>query len=445
MTNDDFDFEKEAFNEKVRTFLGDDQYEKVAEAIRPYIRLRLYEDSFADEFLAVRPVSESELIRDTETDSFYVLSDVEQPTEQATVANFRDRPYERYLYGQRYEIPLGKHQTSIVRKNKEELMAYDYDLLSDAADKDVYELGVQRDVKFLKVLNECVRLSGKEHIDVTDNNQEGAVQIQKDHVNRLSTVLESGGRTGMPDENQLKTTQMLLNEDTKKDFGLLDLDQLGDDLTGEVFTDGFTRQQVQGVEYVSSIKKRLLTEHERSALITFNGGNAAVETVTVEGESFDIDNAADAADAAEQLATAIQTTTPSDNKPGIVESVDGSPLRHVTAELHDSDTVRIAVTPPNNLDNRVFKSDSVTFDMSNFSGGTTATKGYDRYDVIWAFPDSEFIGEIIRLSGRDVESEVWKTRGENEVNRRSWEYFGLGVGNLAGIAKLRMQRERHLG
>jgi hypothetical protein len=445
MTDENFDFEKEALNEKVRTFLGDDDYEKVAEAIRPYIRLRLYEDSFADEFLAVRPVSESELIRDTETDSFYVLSDVEQPTEQATVANFRDRPYERYLYGQRYEIPLGKHQTKIVRKNKDELMAYDYDLLSDAADKDVYELGVQRDVKFLKVLNECVRLSGKSHVDVTDNNQEGPVQIQKDHVNRLCTVLESGGRTGMPDEDQLKATRMLLNEDTKKDFSLLDLDQLGDDLTGEVFTDGFTRQQVQGVEYVSSIKKRLLTEHERSALINFNGGNAAVETVTVEGESFDIDNAADAADAAEQLATAIQNTTPLDSKPGIVEQIDGADMRYISAELHDSTTVRISKRPPNNLDNRVFKSDSIQFDMSNFSGGTTSTKGYDRYDVIWAFPDAEFIGEIIRVSGRDVESEVWKTRGENEVNRRSWEYFGLGVGNVAGVGKLRMQRERHLG
>jgi hypothetical protein len=440
----EFDFDKEAYNERIRSYVNDNEFDKVAEAIRPYIRVKLYEDSFADEILAVRPVTENDLQVDTETDSFYVLSDVEQGTEQATVANFRDRPYERYLYGKRFEIPLGKHQTPIVRKNREELMAYDYDLLADAADKDVYELGIQRDVKLLTILNECVRLSGKTK-DVTDDSIEGSVQVQKDHINDLSTLLESGTRTGMPAEDQLKATRMLINEDTRKDFGLLDLDQLGDNLTGEVFTDGFTREQVQGLQFMSSIKKRLLTEHERVALVAFEGGNGAVETVSVEGESFEIDNATDAADAAEQLVAAIQNTTVADNKPGIVEEVDGEPVRQVRAELHGTDTVRLSRTPENDLEDRKFASESISADFTNFGGGTSQSRGYDRFDVLWAFPDQEFMGEIVRLSGRDVESEVWKTKGENEVNRRSWEYFGLGIGNLEGVAKYRIQRERHLG
>ncbi|MCS4157676.1 hypothetical protein [Salinibacter ruber] len=440
----EFDFDKKAYNERIRSFVDDGEFDKVGEAIRPYIRVKLYEDSFADQILAVRPVTENDLQVDTETDSYYVLTDVEQGTEQATVANFRDRPYERYLYGNRFEIPLGEHQTPIVQKNKEELMAYDYDLLADAADKDVYELGIQRDVKLLTILNECVRISGKT-TDVTDDAQEGAVQIQKDHINDLSTLLESGTRTGMPAEDQLKATRMLINEDTRKDFGKLDLNQLGDNLTGEVFTDGFTREQVQGLEFMSSIKKRLLTEHERVTLVSFEAGNGSVdEDIMVEGEAITV-NAASAAEAAQQLAEGIQSLTPLDGAPGIVEEVDGAVKRHVRAELFDDTTVRISRAPDNNLDDREFASHQITVDLSNFGGGTAQTKGYDRFDVMWAFPDEEFMGEIVRLSGKDVESEVWKTKGENEINRRSWEYFGLGIGNTEGVAKYRMQRARHLG
>jgi hypothetical protein len=445
MNEEEFSFDKEAFNEKVRTLVEEDSYDKVAAAIRPYIRVRTYEDSFADDILAVRQVTDNDLHRHTDTDSFYVEADVEQPTATATVANFRDRPYERYIGGERFRIPLGKHQTDIARKNKMELKAYDYDILADAADKDANELKRKRDLKLVSLLNDVARINNKDVVDIKDDTVSDRVQIEKQHVNNIKGILEAGTRTGEPNRDKLEASKMLINHDTRDDFGLLDLNQLGDSLTGEVFTEGFTRQQVQGVEYMSSQKREFLTEHERAVLVQFGGGNSAVETVTVEGENFDIDNASGAAGAAEQLAQAIQGTTPADGKPGIVETdSDGNELRHVTAELYADDTVRLEKAVPNGIEDELFKSEVLATDFSSFSGGVTETRGYDRWDIMWCFPDPEFIGELVRMQGQDVESEVWKTDGENEVNRRSWEHLGFGIGNVEAVVKQRIQRERLL-
>lgn len=444
MNEEELNFDKEAFNEKVRTLVKEDSYDKVAAAIRPYIRVRTYEDSFCDEILAVREVSDAELQRHTETDSFYVEAEVEQPTEVATVANFRDRPYERYIGGERFRIPIGKHQTPIARKNKMELKAYDYDILDDAADKDANELKRKRDLKLITIMNESVRLNNKEVTDITNDNTTDRAQVDKTHVNNLKGTLEAGTRTGEPNRDKLDASKMLINHDTRDDFGLLDINQLGDSLTGEVFVEGFTRQQVQGLEFMSSQKREFLTEHERTVLVDFGGGNGSVnENVFVEGEQFTL-NAGSASEAADQLVNKIQNTTPSDNKPAITENVDGAEKRYVFAESAGSSTVRLNKRVPNTIEDELFKSETIVTDFSNYGATVDETRGFDRYDVMWCFPDPEFIGELVRLQGEDVQSEVWKVDGENEVNRRSWEHLGFGVGNVEGVVKQRIQRARLL-
>lgn len=448
--NVDSNFDKQAYNEQLRDYIRTDQFDKVAAAIRPYIRTQIYEDSFADEILAVRQVSDAELQVDTETDSFYVVSSVEQDTAEATVANFRDRPYSRYAYGKRFEIPIGEHQTPILRKNRQELKAYDYDLLSDAADKDAHSLGVLRDFKVLEMLNECVRINDKNAADVTDNSKEGNVQVSKQHIRDLQSTLTTTGRTGLPAEKQLEVSRMLIHEGIRKDFAMLGEAELGDNLTSEVFTEGFTRESVLGTEFISSIKRRLLTEHERAVLVDFNGGNGSTdETVGVNGEDVTV-NAGSADAAAQALVDAINGATPADGKPGIVEEVDGAPQRHITAEIHESGVARLNRTvdysrDPAALDEKMFRSLELPVDTGNYSGGTDISKGMDRFDVLWAMPDPEFMGEIVRPSGEDIRSEVWKTDGENEINRRSWEQFGMGIGNVNSVAKKRLQRERFLG
>jgi hypothetical protein len=429
---------KVAFNQKVRPYIASNELDKVAAALEPYVKLRLYEDSFADRILAVRQVTEADLIPEIENDSFYVIGKVEQATEAAVVANFIDRPTERYISGKRYKIPLGKHKTPIARKQKDELMAYDYDILADAADKDVFELGILRDWKLIAAMNECIRFSGKQMDDVVGTSNSGAVQIDKIHINRLESVLNSGGRTGLPAKDELKATRLLFNDMTRRDFALLSQPTLGDELAGRVFTEGFTIDRIQGVQYISSIKHRLLTEHEYASLVTFSGATAAGHAVVVNGVSFDVE-AGSAELAAQKLADGINAST----DPAIRTTADGHALPVVRAEVEGA-TVRVITVPVADAEDRLFIGGKVAVDASGSAVASVVAEGFDRYDIVWAFPDEEFIGEIIRISGQDITTEMWKTNGEEMINRVCREWFGLGIGNYNGVAKMRLQRSRVL-
>ena len=430
---------KVAFNQKVRPYIANNELDKVAAALEPYVKLRLYEDSFADRILAVRQVTEADLIPEIENDSFYVIGKVEQATEAAVVANFIDRPTERYISGKRYKIPLGKHKTPIARKQKDELMAYDYDILADAADKDVFELGILRDWKLIAAMNECVRFSGKKMDDVVSTASSGAHQIDKIHINRLESVLNSGGRTGLPAKDELKATRLLFNDMTRRDFALLSQPTLGDELAGRVFTEGFTIDRIQGVQYISSIKHRLLTEHEYATLVTFGAATGVGEAITVNGVVLDVASAGSAELAAQKFADAINTS----NDPAIRTTADGHALQIVRAEVEGA-TTRVITVPVADAEERLFVGNKVAVDASAAANASVVGEGFDRYDIVWAFPDEEFIGEIIRISGQDITTEMWKTNGEEMINRVCREWFGLGIGNYNGVAKMRLQRARVL-
>ena len=436
------EMQKVALNQQAKPYIKNDEFQKLAGGVLdPYVKVRLYEDSFADRILAVRHVTEADLITEIKDDSFYVTGKVEQATEFAVAANFIDRPAERYISGKRYKIPLGKHKTAIARKQKDELMAYDYDILADAADKDVYELGMLRDWKLMCVLNECTRFSGKVTPDWLLANNGLNVQVDKIHVQRLENTLNSGGRNGMPLADKLKTTRLLFSDPVRSDFAMLNQPTLGDELAGRLFVEGFTVDRINGIQYTSSIKEELLTEHEFVRLVKFTAATLAGETITVNGVSIDVASAGSAVLAAQKLAAGINASTDA----AINTVVDEAPLRIIRATV-EGDTVRIASVPLPNEELRTFMGGTFAVDLTGVAGNkaTAAASGYDRYDIMWAFPDEQYLGEIIRMNGRDIETEMWKSNGEEMVNRVCREWFGLGIGNYNGVAKTRLQRARVL-
>jgi len=423
-------FDKTAFKQKVRNLVVNGEFSKVADAITPYIRVRLYEESFTDRVLAVRNVSESDLQVEVGNDSYYVVSHVEQRTEKALVANFIDRPFEDYIAGERYKIPLGMHKTRQRQKSVHELKAYDYDILADAADKDVFELGNLKDWKLIQMLNACVGISGKVHEDVVDTASTGTVQIQKIHFNRLGAVLNTGGRTGVPSEDRLQVAKFLTHRQLIDDFALLDNTVFGDALLSDMFEKGVVAKNVLGTEYIASIKERFFTEHDAVALITMSGTSSS-DSVTIDGVQVAITDAQNGTASATELYTNINANT-------------DLAAAGITATNPSAGVCRVVKKAAANEAARIYQADALTI---SDAGALTnvVTKGYDRYDVLWSFPEPQFLGEIVRIAGTDVETEMWKTNGEQIVNAVSRENFGMGIGNANGVAKLRIQRARYNG
>lgn len=419
-------FDKTAFRQKVRSLVTNGEFGKVAEAITPYVRLRLYEESFADRVLAVRNVTESDLQVEIENDSFYVVGHVEQPTEHAVSANFISRAFERYISGERYKIPLGQHTTTQRRKSTHELKAYDYDILADAAEKDVFELGNLKDWKLIQILNDCIDLSGKAMTDVVDTGTTGPVQVTKLHFNRLGATLNTGGRTGLPSEDRLQVAKFLTSRQLIDDLALLDSTTFGDPLTGEMFEKGVTVRSVLGTEFVSSIKERMFTESDAVSWITYGAGTSSSDSLVIDGVTIAITDAQDGPTSATEVFNGINNSAP-------------LAAAGITATNPSSGVVRIVKTAAADEEARTYQAAAMVI---THPGDLTVTEvaGFDRYDIIWAFPEAQFLGELIRVTGNDVTTEMWKTNGEEIVNAVSREYFGMGIGNYNGVAKLRIQR-----
>jgi hypothetical protein len=437
---------KQATNEAIRPYIKSGELSKVAAAIEPYIQVRLYEESFADQLLPVRYVTEKEIIPELDNDSGYVIGKVEQPTAHAVVANFRDRPSERYIKGRRFRIPLGKHKTPVATKNKDELMFYDYDILGDAAQKDYNALGLLRDWKTLSVFRECTQISGKSE-DIVDAAKTGPLQIDSPHINRLETLLNSGTRSGRPSMDQLKTTRVLMNDDTRREFALLQFNRVGGDLAGRLFTEGFMIERVLGIEYMSSIKKNLLTEFEPVTLVEFSGAQAAsAGTLTVNGVAFTLPASTSQENSASVLAGLINSSASAAIRQEIQdgEDVEAYVVQHVYA-VAEGNVLRIRAAAKPQFEDRIFAGDPLTVSLTGVTNGAVVGSGEDSFDVIWAFPDGNFMGELVRISGKDVYTEMWSTPGEEDINRVTREWFGLGIGNVNGAARLRVQRGRYNG
>jgi hypothetical protein len=256
------------------------------------------------------------------------------------------------------------------------------------------------------------------------------VQIDKTHFNRLAATLNTGGRTSRPTKDRLQAEKFLTSRQLVEDLELLDSRTLGDPRTGDIFEQGALAifQTLLGQEMITSIKEWFFVDNEHVTLVKIGGSHSSGDSFGY-GESFTLTGTgSDAADTAAAVAAAIN---------------DSDVTANATVVGANDDVVRIvseAVADEN-------EQEWIGNDMGFSAGALNATiqkKGFDRYDLLWAFPSPEFIGEIVRVNGKGVKTEMWRDQAEDIVNRYSKEYFGLGVGNSNGAALLRSQRARLL-
>jgi hypothetical protein len=314
------------FNEKLVQAINSGDFSKIAAAIAPYTRQRIYEMSFIESVLKVRDIEVRDLIPEVDSDTSYVLGELEQNTDKAITMNFQGKPYTVTKSGRRFKIPIGYNSTPITQKSEQEMLSFTYDLFKDLEQKEIFALHRLRDVKFLQMAKEAVALSGKQKDFALAG--DGVVYPEKDHFVELANLLETGDRTGIPDENVLACTKYLCSRTILNDlarWSSIDVDVLA----SELVVKGWASARILDKELIVSTKADLFVEK------------------------------------------------------------DGNKI----------------------------------------------------YDVIWAFPDEEYIGEVIHINGMEIKPEIWRENGTHNIYRRSSEYFGAAIGNYNGAARIRLQRK----
>lgn len=440
------DIEKERFQAKYAEAVALGDYPKIAAQMSPFIKVRVYENSVCTALLKQRVVQPSELIpEEGHNDTFFVYGQIEQPTTQAIPVNFRGQAQTFVPGGRRFKIPLGRHMSKVSKKSQDELLAFDYDLFAELAEHDIYELHTLRDKKFLWAIQAAVISSGK----WTENSITGALTVvrpDKIHFTTNAQLLESGPRTDYPSEDTLKATKHLMGSQIWLDLGLWESEGAGGELVSKITINGYPATTILGITYITSVKNVLYVE--KDPVVEFTFSDLGIHNETIEIDSITYTHKTGPAGAAGDKEVALGTNaataaTALYDKLNTDKGYSGCLGNEFVFTNPSSGVVRVRKMY-DSVWNRFSPAAFVVAETA--TNGAWGTAGFDMYDHIYTFPEADYLGEMIQIAGQEIETDMWKERGEKltEVCRRSAEFSGGAIGNINGIAMTRLQRKAYV-
>lgn len=441
------EIEKRRFQEKHAEAIQTNNFSKLAADMSPYIKVRVYENSVCTGIMRSRTITAADLIPEPgHNDTFFVYGSLDQMTKDAIAVNFRGQGATFVPGGRRFKIPLGRHMSKVTKKPQDELLAWDYDLFSDLNEKDVFELHTLRDQKFLNACQAAVISSTKwTEYPLTGSNT--VVRPDKLHFSENAQLLESGSRTGMPTQDTLKATKHLMGSQLWHDLNLWESEGAGGAHVSQVTINGYPATRIMGIDYLTSVKNVLYVQRDPVIQFTMTDVGINNETIVIDGITYtwktspggvvgdrEVGLGTDATTAATALYDKLVTDKGQTSALGN-EFDFSNPSAGVVRirKIYDANWSRFGVA------------DFATSETA--TNGSFGTLGYDIWDHIYTYPEADYLGEIVQIQGMEIETDLWKERGEKltEVCRRSTEFSGGAIGNIQAIAMSRLQRFKYAG
>jgi hypothetical protein len=220
-----------------------DGLEKAAQAGGAFVRERLREVSFSRAILPPDYVTKADCQRSVNHDTLVKIVDIE-PQSSAAAVNFRGKAFERYIEGDRYEIPFFKIESERFRKNEAELLAYDYPVTKVIEENSVKDIQKVEDGKFIEFTNAVIAANGK---NVTPA---AAGPVTTANLVALFKAL---------DNDELAVGTVLMHKSDWDDFMVQPGSSIGSPLASEIVVNGYKYNTILGHKLVVTIKSSIVT------------------------------------------------------------------------------------------------------------------------------------------------------------------------------------------
>jgi WD40 repeat protein len=243
----------EAFIEKMAS--GDDRLVKEAQdAINDYVRVRMREDGFWRRILPPVTITNDELDRQVDTDKPVKVVDKEPASPAAISVPFATLPLNRYIRGPRFRVMFDRILTPKFTKDVDELRTYDMDIRQILSDNSIKDMLAEEDGKAILTVNTLLVGPGIPNPDT------GVVQhvvisggITRDN---LAEAMKTLPRT----PNHLNVATVLVNNVTIWDVVKFGRDEVGGDLSQDMFENGFSERDLMGRRWIVTIKRDLVPD-----------------------------------------------------------------------------------------------------------------------------------------------------------------------------------------
>lgn len=230
---------------------------EAADAINDFTRIKMREDGFFRKIMPPIPITNDELDRHVHTDKAIKVVDKEPDSPAAVSIPLATLPMNVYIRGQRYAVMFSRITTPRFTKDVDELRTWVMDIRQVISDNAIKDMLAEEDSKFISAIDSVLIGPG-----VTLPTS-GKVQYEQIPGGITRDSLSESLKV-MPDTPfSIEPNTVLVNHITIKDYMKFGRDEMGGDMSAEVFRDGWTATTFRGVRHIVTIKKDLVpTNHE---------------------------------------------------------------------------------------------------------------------------------------------------------------------------------------
>lgn len=234
---------------------GNDRIVKEAQdAINDYVRVRMREDGFWRRILPPVTITNDELDRQVDTDKPVKVVDKEPESPAAISVPFASLPMNRYIRGPRFRVMFDRILTPKFTKDVDELRTYDMDIRQILSDNSIKDMLAEEDGKAIATVN-FLLLGVNTPLAETGVAQWVAISggVTRDNLAEAMKVLP---RT----PNHLNVATVLVNNVTIWDVVKFGRDEVGGDLSQDLFENGFAERELLGRRWIVTIKRDLVPD-----------------------------------------------------------------------------------------------------------------------------------------------------------------------------------------
>lgn len=238
-----------------RLVSGDDKIVKEAQdSINDYVRVRMREDGFWRRVLPPITITNDELDRQVDTDNPVKVVDKEPESPAAISVPFASLPMNRYIRGPRFRVMFDRILTPKFTKDVDQLRTYDMDIRQILSDNSIKDILAEEDGKAIATINFLLLGVG---VPLTETGVAQWVAISggvtRDNLAEAMKVLP---RT----PNHLNVATVLVNNVSIWDIVKFGRDEVGGDLSQELFENGFAERELLGRRWIVTIKRDLVPD-----------------------------------------------------------------------------------------------------------------------------------------------------------------------------------------
>lgn len=255
------------------------QIKQAQDMVTDYTRIRIRESSVFEKVLPSVKISDDQLTPQLGTDKNVKLVNREPSSPGAVTIPLGTQPIQYYIRGDRYPVFFDRTATPKFTKDVSELRTYGMDIRQVITDNAVLDMDFEQDRKMFAAAQSIIGSEGSivpETGIVQNRKIVDAAGISRNSLFELKKILP---RTFA----HLSAAVIVVNNVTIEDVAKFGRNEVGGDLSQEMFVNGFQQKQLLGVNWIVTNKTELVADNEFWIFASpeFLGKHFVLEDVTL--------------------------------------------------------------------------------------------------------------------------------------------------------------------